>query len=250
MMSALMGVTVLVTLYSLWVRRHTWWSRWEIGVTLALALETIGLALMSPWVSETLGPLMYRATGIWNLQQLAGHLCFVIAIAANAYHVLARVASLDQMRPWFRHRVVRPVQFAMVAMVALFPAAASGYSADGFATVDSNHWHAAYWAVVSSTLIYLGIVATRLLLISRADPRAKETVELYTLSSAFGLAAMLVQLSTTWIHADLSTLVWLCVCAAICIFAYGSARSWQAKAAWFSSSERPVAQPKPPQALS
>ena len=48
MTTALIGATVAVALYTLWVRRDTWWSRWEIGITVAIALETVALVLMSP----------------------------------------------------------------------------------------------------------------------------------------------------------------------------------------------------------
>ena len=251
MTSALIGATVVVALYALWVRRDTWWSRWEIGITLAIALETFALVLMSPWAAETLGPALRHAMRIWNIQQLAGHICFVVAIAANIYHVLARLADFDQIRPLFRLHVQLPVQAGVVAMTALFLIADAGYRPDGFSSLGGGGaWARAYWALLSLVLIYLSGYATRVLSMLRSDPRAKETVELYTASTAFAVAAIMALLSNAWSKADVSPLIWLCACISVAIFAYGSARSWQAKAAWFASSEPPVAQPNPPQALS
>lgn len=241
---------MLVALYSLWVRRDTWWSRWEIGITLAIALETCALVLLSPWAAEELGPALHHVMRAWNIQQLAGHICFVVAVAANIYHVLRRLASFDQIRPLYRRHVLWPVQFGTIAMVALFVAADAEYHPHGFSAGDGGAWMDGYWVLMCGLLIYLSGYATRLLLVVRADPRAKATVELYTASSAFALAGLLAQLSTTWIRADISTLVWLCVCVAIAIFAYGSARSWQAKAAWFAGGGRAVTKSNPPQALS
>ncbi|KLO25421.1 hypothetical protein ABW16_22975 [Mycolicibacter heraklionensis] len=251
MTSALIGATVVVALYTLWVRRDTWWSRWEIGITLAIALETLGLVLMSPWAAETLGPWVHRAMRMWNVQQLAGHICFVVAIAANIYHVLARLADFDQFRPMFRLHVRLPVQVGVVAMVAVFIVADAGFRPDGFSTLGGGGaWARAYWVLLSLLLIYLSGYATRVLSMLRSDPRAKETVDLYTASTAFAVAAIMALLSNAWTKSDVSPLIWLCACISVAIFAYGSARSWRAKAAWFVSSERPVAQPNPPQALS
>lgn len=250
MTSAFVGATMLVALYSLWVRRDTWWSRWEIGVTVAIALETCAVALMSPWAAHHFGPLLHRAVRLWNVQQLAGHLCFVVAIAANIYHMLPRMTDYRRARPMFRRQVVLPVHVGAVVLIGLFVAADAGYHPDGFATGSGNPLLDAYWVTLCLLLIYLSAYATRLLLVLRSDPRAKETIELYTASAAFALAGLVAQISTTWIDADVSTLVWLCACVSMTIFTYGSARSWKAKTAWFANNGRAMPEAKPPQAMS
>lgn len=251
MTSPLIAATVIVTLYCLWIRRDTWWSRWEIGITLALTLETVALLLMSPWASHTLGPGLHHITHIWNIQQLVGHLCFVVAIAANIFHVLARLADFDKFRPMFRLQVQLPVQICATALVGIFIAADASYRPDGFSTLGGGGaWASAYWVLLSLLMIYLSGYATRVLSMLRADPRAKETIELYTASTAFAVAGIMAMMSNAWCDADVSPLIWLCACISVIIFAIGSARSWQAKAAWFTSEQRPATQPNPPQALS
>ena len=246
MTSAFIGVTVLVALYSLWVRRDTWWSRWEIGISTAIALEVSALVLMSPWAAETIGSPLHRAAHIWNLQQLVGHLFLVIAISANAYHVLLRLADHERIQPLFRRHVVWPVRIGLLALTGVFVVADAGYQPDGFST-SGGAWADVYWVLLCGLLIYLSGCATRLLLALRADPRAKETVELYTASSAFALAALMAQLSITWSNSDASSLVWFCACVSVAIFAYGSARSWRAKEAWFHAGRLAVTENKPPQ---
>jgi hypothetical protein len=249
MTSVFIGATVVVALYSLWVRRDTWWSRWEIGITLAIALETCALVLMSPFTAETFGPWTHSVARIWNLPQLLGHICFIVAIAANVYHVLPRLADFRRIRPLFRRHVELPMQIGVVALVAVFIVADAGYRPDGFSTGnDTGAWAKVYWVLLCGMLLYLSGCATRLLLMVRSDPRAKETVELYTASSAFALAALVALLSTTWAKTDVSQLIWLCGCISVSIFAYGSARSWKAKAAWFTSGSRPIKESNPPQA--
>ncbi len=250
MTSAFIGATVLVACYSLWVRRDTWWSRWEIGVTTAIALETCALVLMSPWAAEAIGPWLHRAVRMWNLQQLAGHICFAVAIAANIYHVLVRLADFDRIRPFFRRQVQWPLAVGVVAMVAAFVVADAGYRPDGFTTGNGGAWATVYWALLCALLLYLSALATRLLLVVRSDSRARETVELYTASSVFALAGLLALLSTTWTKTEVSELVWFCGCVSVAIFAYGSARSWKAKAAWFAFGRRTIKESNPPRPLS
>jgi hypothetical protein len=84
-------------------------------------------------------------------------------------------------------------------------------------------------------LIYLLSYASRVLLILRADPRSTATVDLYLISAAFGVAANLIQMGTAWAGIDITLPVWFCACLAAIGFAYGSARSWQAKIAWFTT---------------
>ena len=249
MTSAFLAATVLVTLYSLWIRRDTWWSRWEVGISLSLALEAAGLVLMSPWASQELGPSIHRATGVWNLQQLAGHICFVIAIAANIYHVLPRLADINRVRPLFRRQVQWPLTVGVVAMVAVFVTADAGYRRDGFSASGDGPLVDVYWVLLCGLLIYLSGYATRVLLVVRSDPRARETVELYTASAAFALAACVAQLSTTWTHSDVNSLVWMCTCLGVAIFAIGAARSWRAKAAWFTAADHPMRETNPPQPM-
>lgn len=249
MTSVFIGATVLVVLYSLWVRRDTWWSRWEIGVTSAIALEGAALVLLSPWAAQTFGTWLHGATGLWNVQQLVGHICIIMAIAANSYHVMARLADFDRMRSLYLRQVKWPARLAVPAMVVVFVVADADYRPHGFADGNDGGWADVYWVLMCGLLLYESAYASRLLLLVRADPRAKETIELYAASSAFALAALVAQLSTTWSDADVSALVWLCACLSISIFAVGSARSWQAKSAWFSSDHRPVVENNPPQPL-
>lgn len=74
-----------------------------------------------------------------------------------------------------------------------------------------------------------------MLLILRTDPRSTTTVDLYLISAGFGVAASVIQIGTAWAGTDIALPVWLCACLSAIGFAYASARSWQAKVAWFTS---------------
>lgn len=225
---------LVVVAYSLWIRRGTWRSRWEVGASVAIALEGCALLLMSPYTSPILGPMLHRIFRLWNLQHLLAHICLIVAIAAIIYHVLARIADDNQLRTLFGRQVVIPVQIGVVLMVVAFIRAREGYHPDLFSADVRTAWLATYWLVAAGLVIYLSLHSGRVLLIARRDPRAKTTVDIYLISATFVVVGAVIQVISTWTDTDLALAVWSCACLAIAIFAYGSARSWQAKAAWFT----------------
>lgn len=247
MISALIIATVAVVAYSLWVRRHTWWSRWEASVSLAIGLEGCALLLMSPFASDDLGPPLHRIFGLWNVQQLLGHLCLVVAVTANIYHVMLRLTDQTRVQRMFRRQVVVPALLGPVLLVTVFVIADADFHTDLFSADGSNIWLAAYWVALGALLTYLSGYAWRVALIVRTDPRAKETVDLYLVSTIFALAFCAVVASTALTSLDVAVVVWLCACLSVATFAYAAARSWQAKTAWFVPGYRSSRPSTPPQ---
>lgn len=239
MVSALINVTLVVIAYSLWVRRDTWWSRWEVGVSTAIALEGVALALLSPWGSSTVGPLLYRAVGLWNVPHPIAWLCLFVAVSANIYHALVRLTDPRRARALMRRHLRVPVCLGAALMVVFFVIADEGSLSDGFAAAGTSGWFTAYWVMTGGLLIVLSCYATRVLLPLKADPRATETYRLYLTSSVFAIAGLIVEVGSVWLDVDTTAAVWLFMCLSVVIFALGSARSWRAKGAWFASSDRP-----------
>ncbi len=234
MMSALIIATLTVVVYSLWIRRHTWRSRWEADASLNIALQGGAVLLMSPWASETLGPALHQMTGHWNVEDLIGHICLMFAAAAIVEHGLARLGDNQQWRRIFRRQIEIPLWLGVPVLVAVFFAANERYHPDLFPAHVSTAWFGAYWIVLGILLVYLFGYAVRVMLIVRKDPRSSVTATLYLISAAFGLAATVIQVTTAEAGIDITLPVWLCACLGAVGFAFGSARSWLAKVAWFN----------------
>ncbi|BBZ14197.1 hypothetical protein [Mycobacterium branderi] len=234
MMSALILATLAAIFCSLWIRRHTWRSRWEAGASLNIALQGCAVLLMSPWASATLGPPLHRITGRWNVEDLLGHICLIAAVTAIILHGLARLGDTRALRILFRRHIETPLRLGIPLLVAVFIVADEGYHPDLFPAHVSTVWFGAYWLVLGALLIYLFGYAGRVLLILRKDPRSTATVNLYLISAGFGVAATAIQVVTAELGADITLPVWLCACLGAIGFAYGSARSWNAKVAWFT----------------
>ncbi len=236
MTSGFIIATLAIIAYSLWVRRDTWWTRWEAAASLALALEGCALVLMSPWAAATFGPALHRGLGVWNVQQMLGHLCLIVAITANIYHMLVRLADPDQVRSIMRRQLLFPVWLGITLMVPSYLLSDQQYHTDLFAASTTDSWLIVYELVGCAVVIYLSGYVSRLMLLLRSDPRAKSTINLYLVSMSFAVAACLVVIASAWVDGDdASPMIWACICLSVGTFAYGSARSWVAKSAWFTS---------------
>ncbi|MEB3034825.1 hypothetical protein [[Mycobacterium] nativiensis] len=238
MISAFIAAMLAVIVYSLWVRRDTWWSRWEVAATFALAMEGCALLLLSPWAGHTLGPMLHQYLHLWNVQQLLGIICLIVAVTANTYHMLVRLADPDHVLPIMRKHLLAPLGLGVVVMVATFVKTERGHQPDIFAGLTGDAWQTGYEVAVCAMAIYLSCYLSRLMLLLRHDPRAKTTVNLYLASMAFAVAACLIGFGSIWVGAYAGTAIWACICISVGIFAYGLAQSWQAKQAWFSPEAR------------
>ena len=238
MMSALIIVTLAAVFCSLWIRRDTWRSRWEAGASLNIALQGSAVLLMSPWASATLGPVLHHIFRRWNVEDLLGHICLIVAATAIIGHGLARLGDARQSRRLFRRHIATPLWLGVPVLVAVFIIADEGYHPDLFPAHVSTVWFGAYWIVLGVLLVYLFGYAARVMLIVRKDPRSTATANLYLISAAFGVAATVIQVTTAEAGIDITLPVWLCACLGAIGFAYGSARSWHAKTAWFTDSSK------------
>ncbi|WP_435673871.1 hypothetical protein [Mycolicibacter senuensis] len=236
MTSGFIAATLALIAYSSWIRRDTWWSRWEVAASLALVLEGAALLLMSPWGAPAIGPLLYRVLGAWNVQQMLGHFCLIVAVSANVYHMLVRLADPDQVRSIMRRHLMPPVLLGIGLMAPSYLLADQEYHPDMFAAASNDPWLTVYKLVGSALVIYLSGYVSRLMLMLRKDPRAKSTIDLYLVSMTFATAACLIVVGAAWGgRADAGPAIWACICLSVGTFAFGSARSWQAKSAWFTS---------------
>ena len=189
------------------------------------------------------GTALYHIFRRWNVEDLLGHICLIIAVTAIIQHGLARLDDERQLRRLFRRHIKNTLWLGVPLLVAVFIIANEGYHPDLFPAHVSTIWFGAYWLVLGGLLTYLFSYAGRVLLILRKDPRSRVTVDLYLISAAFGVAATVIQVTTAEAGIDITLPIWLCACLGAIGFAYGSARSWQAKVAWFASGKNLPPQP-------
>ncbi|BBZ25309.1 hypothetical protein [Mycolicibacter hiberniae] len=238
-MTGILIATLALLAYSLWVRRDTWSTRWENAATLALALLACALLLMSPWAAADIGPVLHDVLGVWNTPALVGHLCLIVAVTANIYHMLLRLADPVHVRVIMRRHLLIPIVLGVAVMVLAYLRSDQTYQRDVLAAPRADGWMLVYFLVGGSLALYLSAYSSRLMLALRHDPRAKRTLDLHLVSMTAAIAAGLLVVGSSWVAGDdASPGIWFCICVAGGTFAYGSARSWKAKSAWFAPGDR------------
>lgn len=241
-LTALIIITLASIAWSLWIRRVTWHSRWEVAATLNIALQGCAVALISPLASETFGVALHNVTGEWNLQNYIGHDCYIVAASAIVYNAVGRLAEDEAIQRSFKQYVERPATLCIPLLLATFTLSRGSktYTRDFFA-LPTDFWLSVYWILLTVTLTYLLVFGSRALLVLRRDPRSRRFANLYLIASASGIAASVVRMITALIPAlqgSLGTaLVWFFCCTCGASFALISAQSWRQKVRWF---QRPV----------
>lgn len=220
--------------WSLYVRRVTWRCRWEAAITLTISLQGAAILLMSPLASDTIGPWLHSAFGIWSLEDLAGHLICTMAGMCFIYHLICRLGD-DEIFQWrWKMYVERPASVIVPMVVVAFwmSSKVRSFKHNLFA-VQADGWLEIYWTLQCGFIIYMMIYAAWATLILRQDPRSRTTANIYLTASGLGVLACLVKIATAF-DPNLTgeahgIVVWLFVCLACVFYSLGSALSWIGK---------------------
>ncbi|BBY15888.1 hypothetical protein [Mycolicibacterium litorale] len=241
-LASLIAVTLACLAWSLWVRRVTWSCRWEVAATLNIALQACAVALMSPAASEALGPVMYRLTGVWNLEDYIGHDCYIVAATAVVYNALGRLGDDHVLQEKFRYYIQCPATLCIPLLLAAFTLGngAAVYRPDFF-DVPTDFWLDVYWLLLCGMLVYLLVYASRALLVLRRDPRSRRIANVYLVASAAGVIACAVRVTTALFDplqaVNGSIVVWTFACICGGAFAFGSAHSWRRRVNWLRGAD-------------
>ena len=233
-LTVLIAITIACITWSLWIRRVTWACRWEVAATLNIALQGGAVVLMSPLASETVGPLLFRLTGKWNVEDYLGHDLYIVAASAIVYNALGRLQDDGAMQHSFKQYVERPATLCIPLLLVTFSLGngAHVYRADFF-QVPTDFWLSMYWILLCGTLFYLLAYGSRALLVLRKDPRSRLIANVYLIASTSGMLACAVRIFTAVVTPVQSLeggrLVWLFACTCGAIFALAAAHSWRVK---------------------
>ena len=242
-LATLIAITLCCIAWSLWIRRVTWSSRWEVAATLNIALQGLAVVLMSPLASETVGVWLHALTGKWNLEDYIGHDCYIVAASAIVYNALGRLQDDHSLQTTFKTYVERPATLCVPLLLLAFSLGngAAIYRPDFF-QVPTDFWLSIYWLMLCAMLIYLLGYGARALLILRKDPRSRIIADVYLIASVSGIVACAVRITTACVPAfaewESGKAVWFFACVCGAVFAMAAAHSWRIKTKWFSQVPR------------
>lgn len=236
----LITVTLACIAWSLWVRRLTWTSRWEVAATLNIALQGLAVLLMTPWASATIGHWLYNLTGMWNLEDFIAHDAYVVAASAVVYNAIGRIEDGAEFQRAFKVHVETPATLCIPLLLAAFSFGngAAMYHPDFF-QVPTDFWLNTYWLIMCGTTAYLLAYGSKALLLLRLDERSRTVATVYLIAAGFGIITCLIRIATAYITPlqnlgpAASLAVWFPACACGALFAIMSAHAWKAKLRWF-----------------
>ena len=213
-----------------WVRRGTWRNQWESPTTAASLMLGIALVLIAPDSEPVTGQALFLITGRWHLNDLLGHIIEAAALASSTLAGLMRMPSM-------RNRIIPllhwPFTLAVAAMVPMFLSTRASHDPmpDLFLIPHDHHWIEAYFAVLWTLLIYLGVLNAWVALNLRHDPRSRPVAHAWLIGVGIGAGALLGW-ALPWMHVT-GWYDWgrIAMCAATTVFAIATARSWRAKLA-------------------
>jgi hypothetical protein len=233
--AALFAITLACVIWSLHTRRVTWHCFGERGITLSLALQGTGLFLMTP-AAAGVGRFLHALTGEWNLQHYAGHVCFLAAVAAVAYHVCWRVDT--EIARSFKIIQI-PGTITAVAMLALLVIGNGGHVfRPYFFAIPLDLPLRLYWTLFCMMMIWIMLYAGRAMLVLRMCDRSRPVINIYLLAAAAGILAAMLAIATVLTEPQLLGINVFFACAPTVVVAFGAGYSWMRKTRWFT--DRPV----------
>ncbi|HET9874904.1 MAG TPA: hypothetical protein VFQ37_03965 [Mycobacterium sp.] len=233
------SVVTVVTLASgglaLWIRRHTWRMPWETAATANVALQTLNVVLLWPLVSHWISPKLHAVTGLWNVEELVGHIAYTLGLAAVLYMAAARLDMTGrQFSRFVNLRIGLPLALFIPVVIAIFMHAGLGlHDVSDLVFVDVSPWLLCYWCLYIAAIAYLLGQAALALLALRRDPRQTRAADFY-------LAAIGVSLLCCFAFlVDANSMVkWTLIRAEVVAYALAAGYSWHMKVRYLRGGPR------------
>lgn len=181
---------VLAACWALWVRRHSFGSRWDAGITVGVALYGLGSALESPW--PALSAMSFPLTGKYYLLPVVGNICYLAGTAIGLKSFYVRLLPDAEIGRFMRIWIAPVVTIAAVIMLACAVAspATSAMPADSLYGVPIDGWLRAYFVTyfLSATMLLSAAVFGGLRL--REGPNAGAVVPLMLIALIGSIACL------------------------------------------------------------
>ena len=201
------------------------------------------LLLMAPtWWAQLLSPVLHFLTGVWNVDDLFGHLAYLTALIALVKTLVNRVNLAESAR--FKRKCLEmPITIMLPLLLGLFYAAAPKEHVRDLFAAPATPWLSLYWVVLCGCASYLITLLWRLLLVVRRDPRSRITANIYLAAILVDSGCLVSIIVSRMVPHHPHVLTWLLLCVAASGYALAPAYSWRQKTKRLAMQPGPDPQP-------
>lgn len=240
-------VAALIALASgLWVRRTTWFYKWESAATVNLAGIFVCLVCMMP-ITAPAFEVLHRVTGIWDLEDMIGHLVYLGGITVLSYVTLNRI-ELPAAARWRHWRLELPATVVLPLLVGLFVLGSPDHHSRDLLMERPNFWLGCYWLVLSVSAAWvLGHLLWALGIIARWDERSSTMAKIYMLAVIVDCGSITAKVLSMWLPgAGLEATSWVLVCLASAGYALAAMHGMRRIRRWLAWPPAPKHVPSAP----
>jgi hypothetical protein len=220
---------VAITGCCLWVRRGAWGHRFELGGSIVAASMLACLLLMSPALSLALSAPIHAVTGLWNVEDLLGHLVYLAGLIA-LFQTLVYRTTLDEPERFLRRYLEMPAVIILPMLVTLFAFGTTEEHYPDLFRAPVTGRMSLYWLVLCAAAGYLLVNLLRLLRVVRRDPRSTVTANIYITAISIDFGCLASILVSRVVPGYPSVITWSLLCVAACGYAAAPGYSWYCKA--------------------
>lgn len=228
MIAAATVITAVIAGYCVWMRRGAWGCRWELAGTVVAAAMFACLILISPVGSRALSTPIHALTGLWNVEDLLGHLVYLAALATLIHSLVYRI-NLDRPEQFIRRRLEMPISLALPLLIGLFVVAVPDEHYSDLFQGSVGGMMTAYWVALCAAASYLLIQLVGLLWVVRRDPRSTATANIYIAAIIVDSGCVASIVVSRIIPAYPTAVTWTLLCVAASGYAIAPAYSWHRK---------------------
>ena len=211
------AAALIAVLVGLWVRRTTWTFRWECAATINLAAILICLVCMMPRAAPAYDPL-HSLTGVWNLEDLLGHLTYLAGITVLTHVMLARLTLAD-LRAFVRQRIELPATILLPTLIGVFVVAAPNHHVADLVIEPAAGWLTCYWLLLCGCGIWVLAHLLWALLIIHGDPQSATIATLYIVAVLANIGVFVARGMSAVVPAFPGSVTWTLICMATVAYA-------------------------------
>lgn len=204
---------------------------------------------MMPFTTPAFDSL-HRVTGIWNLEDMIGHLSYLAGITVFAYVTINRI-ELTNAAKWRHWRLELPATFVLPTLVGLFVLGSPDHHVRDLFSEPPDFWMGCYWLVFDGAAVWvLGHLLWALILIVHYDPESSTMATLYGVAVILNCCSIATKVASIWLpRIGLEATSWALVCLASLGYAVAAIYGMQGIKRWLTwpppPNHHPASPPEP-----